>query len=133
MSLEVGGWRGDQFRAERAVTGPSPPCLLQMGRLRPTLPTLSLVCFLFLCNVCLGTTGPLCRSKDFPEAMAAAMGHPTQLVRAEPCNHPQATSLSGLSQSPRASLPASLDGGRWRVPLAVRMPVLVPGVLDSCS
>lgn len=81
MPLDLGGV-GVAGREEvgselgRLSWGPSPACLIQMERRRPTLPTPSLVCIVVVCTVWGSHGAAFCSSKDFPEAVTAALGHP---------------------------------------------------------
>lgn len=72
-----GGGREEVGSELRGLSrGPSPACLIQMGRLRPTLPTPSLLCILVDYTVWRSHGAAFCSSKDFPEAVTAALGHP---------------------------------------------------------
>lgn len=57
--------------------------------------------YLHLCTVWGSHWASFCESKDFPEAVAAAMRHPNLAGDGRaPGNHSEPTSLSGISQCP---------------------------------
>lgn len=128
MPLEACGWRGGRFRPERAVTGPCPPCLLQMGRLTEAHAPNTQSAVFFTPLYCLfGDHRASLQEQRLPRSSGSRHGPPPPSRRGPG----PVTTLNPPSSlaSPRAPEPASLPplmGAGEEFPLAIPVAVLVP-------